>query len=74
MRLLVGLVLPGNRLLYGTPNAQTVQLASIAIVEALVYLVPWAHIVSKAMQHAHHAKQIVFQAKDRLSVSPAPPD
>ena len=74
MRLLVGLVLLGNRLLCGTPSAQSVQLASIVIVEALVYLVPWAHIVSKAMQHVHHAKQIAFQAKGHLSVSPAPRD
>ena len=74
MQLLANPVLLANRLLYGIPNAPIVQLGNIVIVEALVFRVPWVHIVIKATLHAPHAKQIAFLAKDLLSVSPAHPD
>ena len=74
MQLPVNRVLRVNQLHYGIPSAPIVQLGNIVIVEALVFRVPWVHIVIKATLHAPHAKQIAFLAKDLHSVSPAHPD
>ena len=63
-----------NRRLYGTRSALTALLACAQDLGRIVFHAPWAHIVTKAVAHVHHVKQIASQVKGRLNVSPAPLD
>ena len=74
MQLLVNRVLLVNQLLCGILSAPIVQLGNIATVGGLVFHVPWAHTVIKAMPRAQHVKRIASLVKDHHSVSPAHPD